>query len=48
MFDAPVLPLNISFMDGVTIFDTGPSLNQFLGEETGPFATLHDEVKENT
>src|SRR6266850_3440215 len=48
MFDTPVLPLSIGFMDGTTVLNAGPSLNQFLDEEKGPFALLHDEVKENT
>ena len=39
-FDAPVLPLGISFMDGTTVLNAGPSLNQFLDEEKGPFAML--------
>src|SRR6266478_4908086 len=48
VFDVPVLPLSISFMDGTTVLNARPSLNQFLDEEKGPFASLCDEVKENT
>ena len=46
--DASPLPLSISFIEGTTSLSTGPSLNQFLNEADGPFASLCDKVKRNT
>ncbi len=47
-FDTPALPLDIDFLDGTTVFNMEPSVNQFLTDENGPFTSLCEQVKENT